>query len=68
MLNKRGRGSKMAALLISENAAMLTELDTAIGDGDHGEKHDARLQGHREEAGDKRRLRQTWLHCSNLSA
>ena len=26
-----------AALLISENAAMLTELDTAIGDGDHGE-------------------------------
>jgi dihydroxyacetone kinase-like protein len=28
---------KTAALLISENAAMLTELDTAIGDGDHGE-------------------------------
>ena len=28
---------KAAALLISENAAMLTELDTAIGDGDHGE-------------------------------
>jgi phosphoenolpyruvate---glycerone phosphotransferase subunit DhaL len=26
-----------AALLISENAAMLTELDAAIGDGDHGE-------------------------------
>jgi phosphoenolpyruvate---glycerone phosphotransferase subunit DhaL len=26
-----------AALLISENASMLTELDTAIGDGDHGE-------------------------------
>src|SRR6185312_5315862 len=25
------------ALLISENARMLTELDTAIGDGDHGE-------------------------------
>ena len=28
---------KAAALLISENATMLTELDTAIGDGDHGE-------------------------------
>ena len=28
---------KAAALLISENAAMLTELDAAIGDGDHGE-------------------------------
>lgn len=28
---------KTAALLISENAAMLTQLDTAIGDGDHGE-------------------------------
>lgn len=26
-----------AALLICESAAMLTELDTAIGDGDHGE-------------------------------
>lgn len=26
-----------AALLIAENAAMLTELDAAIGDGDHGE-------------------------------
>ncbi|MGB8888464.1 MAG: dihydroxyacetone kinase subunit DhaL [Candidatus Korobacteraceae bacterium] len=26
-----------AALLISENASLLTELDTAIGDGDHGE-------------------------------
>ena len=26
-----------AALLIAENARMLTELDTAIGDGDHGE-------------------------------
>ncbi len=26
-----------AALLIAENASMLTELDTAIGDGDHGE-------------------------------
>jgi phosphoenolpyruvate---glycerone phosphotransferase subunit DhaL len=26
-----------AALLISENAPMLTQLDTAIGDGDHGE-------------------------------
>lgn len=26
-----------AALLISKNAAMLTALDTAIGDGDHGE-------------------------------
>jgi len=25
------------ALLIAENATMLTELDTAIGDGDHGE-------------------------------
>src|SRR5271165_2772593 len=28
---------KAAALLISENASLLTELDTAIGDGDHGE-------------------------------
>jgi phosphoenolpyruvate---glycerone phosphotransferase subunit DhaL len=28
---------KAAALLITENARMLTELDTAIGDGDHGE-------------------------------
>jgi len=28
---------KAAALLITENAHMLTELDTAIGDGDHGE-------------------------------
>jgi phosphoenolpyruvate---glycerone phosphotransferase subunit DhaL len=28
---------KAAALLIAENAAMLTQLDTAIGDGDHGE-------------------------------
>lgn len=28
---------KAAALLIAENAPMLTELDTAIGDGDHGE-------------------------------
>jgi len=28
---------KTAALVICENAAMLTELDTAIGDGDHGE-------------------------------
>jgi phosphoenolpyruvate---glycerone phosphotransferase subunit DhaL len=28
---------KTAALLITENAAMLTDLDTAIGDGDHGE-------------------------------
>lgn len=28
---------KAAALLIVENASMLTELDTAIGDGDHGE-------------------------------
>ncbi len=28
---------KAAALLISENAAMLSELDAAIGDGDHGE-------------------------------
>jgi phosphoenolpyruvate---glycerone phosphotransferase subunit DhaL len=28
---------KAAALLISENASMLTQLDTAIGDGDHGE-------------------------------
>ncbi len=26
-----------AALLISENSEWLTELDTAIGDGDHGE-------------------------------
>ena len=26
-----------AALLIAENAPMLTDLDTAIGDGDHGE-------------------------------
>ena len=28
---------KTAALSIAENATMLTELDTAIGDGDHGE-------------------------------
>jgi dihydroxyacetone kinase-like protein len=28
---------KAAALLVFENAAMLTQLDTAIGDGDHGE-------------------------------
>jgi phosphoenolpyruvate---glycerone phosphotransferase subunit DhaL len=28
---------KAAALLIAENASMLTQLDTAIGDGDHGE-------------------------------
>jgi dihydroxyacetone kinase-like protein len=28
---------KAAALLIAENPSMLTELDTAIGDGDHGE-------------------------------
>ena len=28
---------KAAALLISENAAMLSDLDSAIGDGDHGE-------------------------------
>ena len=28
---------KATALLIAENAAMLTELDSAIGDGDHGE-------------------------------
>lgn len=28
---------KAAALLISEDASLLTELDTAIGDGDHGE-------------------------------
>src|ERR1700751_5777803 len=28
---------RAAALLIAENASMLTELDTAIGDGDHGE-------------------------------
>jgi phosphoenolpyruvate---glycerone phosphotransferase subunit DhaL len=28
---------KTAALLITENAAMLTDLDSAIGDGDHGE-------------------------------
>ena len=28
---------KTAALLIAENSQMLTELDTAIGDGDHGE-------------------------------
>jgi phosphoenolpyruvate---glycerone phosphotransferase subunit DhaL len=28
---------KAAALLITENARMLTELDAAIGDGDHGE-------------------------------
>lgn len=28
---------KAAACLISENAPMLTQLDTAIGDGDHGE-------------------------------
>ena len=28
---------KTAALLIADNAAMLTDLDTAIGDGDHGE-------------------------------
>jgi phosphoenolpyruvate---glycerone phosphotransferase subunit DhaL len=28
---------KAAALLITQNAAMLTGLDTAIGDGDHGE-------------------------------
>jgi dihydroxyacetone kinase-like protein len=28
---------KAAALLIAENARMLTELDSAIGDGDHGE-------------------------------
>jgi dihydroxyacetone kinase-like protein len=28
---------KTAALLIAENASVLTELDTAIGDGDHGE-------------------------------
>lgn len=28
---------KAAALLIAENAPMLTQLDTAIGDGDHGE-------------------------------
>jgi dihydroxyacetone kinase-like protein len=28
---------KAAALLITENAHRLTELDTAIGDGDHGE-------------------------------
>ncbi len=28
---------KAAALLIAENSYMLTELDTAIGDGDHGE-------------------------------
>jgi len=28
---------KAAALLIAENSRMLTELDTAIGDGDHGE-------------------------------
>jgi len=28
---------KAAALLVTANAHMLTELDTAIGDGDHGE-------------------------------
>jgi phosphoenolpyruvate---glycerone phosphotransferase subunit DhaL len=28
---------KVAARLITENAHMLTDLDTAIGDGDHGE-------------------------------
>lgn len=28
---------KTAALLICENSAMLTQLDVAIGDGDHGE-------------------------------
>jgi dihydroxyacetone kinase-like protein len=28
---------KAAALLIAENASTLTQLDTAIGDGDHGE-------------------------------
>ncbi len=28
---------KTAALLITENASMLTDLDSAIGDGDHGE-------------------------------
>ena len=28
---------KATALLIAENSRMLTELDTAIGDGDHGE-------------------------------
>lgn len=28
---------KTTALFISENAAMLTDLDSAIGDGDHGE-------------------------------
>src|SRR5579871_91559 len=28
---------KAAALLIAKNSRMLTELDTAIGDGDHGE-------------------------------
>ena len=28
---------KTAALLIAQNSRMLTELDTAIGDGDHGE-------------------------------
>lgn len=36
-LNNARSWIKAAALLIVENAAMLTQLDTAIGDGDHGE-------------------------------
>ena len=33
----RGRGLKRPRFLSLKTHAMLTELDTAIGDGDHGE-------------------------------
>jgi len=36
-LNNARSWIKAAALLIFDNASMLTDLDTAIGDGDHGE-------------------------------
>ena len=36
-LEKARSWIQAAALLIAENARMLTELDAAIGDGDHGE-------------------------------
>ena len=43
---------KTAALLISENAAMLTDLDTAIGDGDHGENMMRGFKAIEKKAGD----------------
>ena len=57
---------KAAALLISENAAMLSDLDSAIGDGDHGENMNRGFKAVRRSS--KARPPPTWLPSLSWSA